>query len=675
MKLLGRDFSKNQYKRRESDNPFSEKSGELRNGQLSTVHRTEWSEDVYITQKQDKEIIGQAFNFSKLYFVGFVMASSVLILVAKTAWLQIVQGEYYYQMAEGNRVRIERIEPKRGVIYDRNLNSLVRNKANFLLYLVPADLPDDEVETDGIIKKISTILAVKTFEEIKGELAKVDKYSLEAFQPLFVADNIEYENAMKLYLESENWSGVVLTNKFRREYLNTVKFTDDEKLYGLSFSHILGYTGKINDSELEKYGDEYLPIDYIGKMGIEYFWENELKGSGGKKQIEVDALGKEKKILGQVDAIDGHNLVLSIDTAMQIKLEEILIKQLEKLNLPKASAVVMNPNNGEVLAMVSIPSYNNNLFARGISQDEYTVLVEHPDKPLFNRAVSGEFPSGSTFKPIMAAAALQEKVVSEHTSFLSVGGISIGQWYFPDWLAGGHGSTDIRKAISQSVNTYFYYIGGGYNDFVGLGVDRIVKYSELFGLGSQTGIDLAGEADGFVPTKEWKVETKGENWYIGDTYHLSIGQGDLLVTPLQVAAYTSVFANAGKLYRPHLVKEILSSDDKVVGAVSTEPVRENFIDDYNMMVVRQGMRQTVTSGSGRRLDTLPITSAGKTGTAQWSTVKDPHAWYTGFAPYDNPELAFTVLIEEGKEGSTVCVPVIQEFLQWYYDNYKKEAVK
>ncbi len=672
MKLVGKDFSKNNYRRRESDNPFSVKTSSFRNGQLSSIHRSEWSEDVYITEEHDREIVGQAFNFSKLYFVSFVMVVFVLILLTKTAWLQIVRGDYYYQMAEGNRVRIQRIEPKRGVIYDRNLNSLVRNKANFLLYMIPADLPDDENEQNEIINKISQILEFKTFDEISALLGDVPKYSLEAFQPLFIADNIEYDKAMKLYLESENWPGIVLSNKFRREYLNTVKYDDDERLYGLSFSHILGYTGKINDKELEKFGGEYLPIDYIGKMGIEYFWENELKGSSGKKQIEVDALGKEKKILGQVEAVDGHNLVLSIDTAMQIKLEEILIKQLEKLKLPKASAVILDPNNGEVLAMVSIPSYNNNLFARGITQEEYSLLLNHPDNPLFNRGVSGEFPSGSTFKPVMAAAALEERVVSENTSFLSVGGIGIGQWYFPDWLAGGHGSTNVRKALSQSVNTYFYYIGGGYGDFTGLGVDKIVKYAKLFGLGSQTGIDLAGEADGFVPTREWKEEAKGEKWYIGDTYHLSIGQGDLLVTPLQVAVYTSVFANGGSLYRPHFVKTILSSDDKLVGEIPVEPVRTNFIDDYNMMVVRQGMRDTVKLGSGRRLSTLPITSAGKTGTAQWSTVKAPHAWYTGFAPYDNPELAFTILIEEGEEGSTAAVPVVYEFLQWYYDNYKKE---
>ncbi len=401
-------------------------------------------------------------------------------------------------------------------------------------------------------------------------------------------------------------------------------------------------------------------------MGIEYFWENELKGLSGRKQIEKDARGKEKKIIGEEAAVDGNNLVLSLDVLAQIKLEDIINKHLEKLNLSRASAIVVNPNNGEIIALVSMPTYNNNSFASGISQDEYSALLNHPDKPLFNRSVSGEYPSGSTFKPVMLAAALQEGVVSEKTTVLSVGGIRIGQWYFPDWRAGGHGRVDARRAIAESVNTYFYYIGGGYEDFKGLGVDKITYYSQLFGLGKQTGIDLAGEADGFVPTRAWKGEVKGERWYIGDTYHLAIGQGDLLVTPLQVAMFTSVFANGGKLYRPHFIRKILSSDDKVIKETAIEPVREDFIDDYNVHVVKQGMRQTVTSGSGRRLASAPVAVAGKTGTAQWSIKKAYHAWFTGFAPYDEPEITITILVEEGGGGDVVAVPIASEFINWYF---------
>jgi len=659
-------------KEKKSTDPFIVKEGKVKDGQVDSVYRYGWAEEVYMNDMSEKEVIGRSFNFSKLPFIGLALLFFVLILYGKVAWLQILKGDYYYTMAEGNRIRIERIEAKRGVIYDRNFKPLVRNEANFLLYLVPADLPEDEKELDGIILKISEILGNITVDEIKSELNKVDRRSLEAYLPLFIIDNIEYERAMKIYLESSSWPGVILTSKTRREYLYVEgsEKTENEET-SLTLSHILGYTSKINSQELQEFGDEYLPIDYIGKMGIEYFWENELKGMGGKKQIEVDALGKEKKIIGQEGVEDGNNLILSLDVEQQIKLEEIFKKNLERDNSTRGVAIVMDPRNGEILAMVSLPSYNDNDFASGISQDKYAELMNDPDNPLFNRAISGEYPSGSTIKPVMAAAALEEGVISENTSFLSVGGIRIGEWFFPDWRAGGHGRTNVRKAIADSVNTFFYYIGGGNDDFQGLGVDRIVEYGKLFGLSSQTGVDLAGEASGFLPTREWKEEVKGEKWYIGDTYHLAIGQGDLLVTPLQVAAYTSVFANGGKLYRPHFVKEILSSNDELISEINEDPIRKDFISSYNIHVVREGMRQTVTSGSARRLSSLPVEVAGKTGTAQWSTKENTHAWFTGFAPYENPEVVITVLIEKGGEGSDTAVPVAQEFLEWYFGEYKK----
>lgn len=656
---------------RETD-PFVIKSGSFKNASVESSYRETWSEGVFMADAQEKETIGRSFDFSKLMITGIIFLFFVFVLLGRTAWLQVAKGEYYSTMADGNRIRIKRIESKRGVIYDRNNNTLVRNQANFMLYFVPADLPDDEEELGYIINEVSSIIDGLSVDDINVKLTTVDRNSLEAYRPLFIVDNVDYESAMNLYLKSANWPGVVLNNATRREYLyNGSNFFIDEEQKKqasyLSLSHLLGYTGKINNTELEKFGeDEYLPIDYIGKMGIEYFWESNLKGTSGKKSVEVDALGKEKKIIGKIDATDGNNLVLSLDVEQQMKLEEILIQHLNELGLTRASVVVLDPNNGEVVAMVSLPSYNNNLFAQGISVDDYQSLINHPDKPLFSRAVSGEFPSGSTFKPIMLAAALQERIVSEDTYFISTGGLRISQWYFPDWRAGGHGRTDARKAISDSVNTYFYYIGGGYDDFVGLGLERIVDYAGKFGLGSQTGIDLAGEASGFLPSREWKEEVKGERWYIGDTYHLSIGQGDLLATPLQVAMFTSVFANGGTLYRPHLVKEILSSDDKLLEEIDTSPVKEEFIDGYNMMVVREGMRRTVTQGSGRRLSTLPVEVAGKTGTAQWSTKKENHAWFAGFAPYDNPELAFAILIEEGGEGSAAAVPVIYDYLNWYF---------
>ncbi len=651
-------------KQNKNSDPFTIKSGKYERVE-GVSYRRMWTEEAFMSGGRGREVIGRTFNLSKIPLILFALSFFMLIILARVAWLQIIKGDYYYSMAEGNRIRSQRIEARRGIIYDRNRRPLSRNTANFLLYFVPVDLPAKGDKLDKIIGEISRILGNQTKDDIKKKLGKIGRRSLEAYQPLFIADNIGYDKAMLLYLKSDKWPGVVMVDRPRRAY-DLFCSGGGGKSCVFSLSHILGYTGKISPEELKKFGKEYSPIDYIGKMGIEYFWEPDLRGVNGKKKIEVDAFGKEKKIISEQKAEDGHNLVLSIDTALQKKLEEVMAAELKKLKLKKGAAIVMDPNNGEILALVSLPAYDNNVFARGITAKEYNNLISRSDNSLFNRAISGEYPSGSTIKPVIAAAALQEGVINENTAFLSVGGIRIGRWFFPDWKAGGHGETSVRKAIADSVNTFFYYIGGGYKDFKGLGVGRIVKYEKLFGLGAQTGIDLPGEASGFLPTKEWKKEVKGERWYIGDTYHLAIGQGDILVTPLQIAMFTSVFANGGKLYRPHLVKEILSSNDQLIRNIEIIPVRENFISDYNINIVREGMRRAVTRGSARSLNSLPVAAAGKTGTAQWSSKKKPHALFTGFAPYDNPKIVITVLIEQGGEGSFVAVPIAKEVMAWYF---------
>ena len=639
-------------------NPFIIRQGEDEYGHLKDGYRLDWTEQVFLPASSDKATVGQNFNFNYLPKIIFVLALFMAIILARVAWLQIIKGDYYYNLAEGNRIRIARIEANRGIIYDSSNRPLVRNVANFLLYFVPADLPENEQEKRSIIERLSQILGTLSPADIENILTAVKPKSLESYQPLFVTDNIEYNKAMLLYLESDKMPGVYLSNKTKREY----------NLSSLSLSHILGYTSKINQTELDKYGSEYLPIDYIGKTGIENFWENELKGQSGKKQIEVDALGKEKKIINQLAGADGHNLVLSIDIDLQKKLEETITNALKKSKLNKACAIALDHNNGEILALVSLPSYNNNLFARGITNDEYQALVSHPDQPLFNRCTSGEYPSGSTIKPVLAAAALEEGIINENTSFISTGGLRIGEWFFPDWKVGGHGVTNVRKAIAESVNTFFYYIGGGYGDFVGLGIDRMVRYEKIFGLGKQTGIDIIGEAKGFLPTKDWKETIKGERWYVGDTYHAAIGQGDITVTPLQVANYTAVFANGGLLYRPHFIRQVLSSDDKIIRQVDHKPIKSNVVSSENIKIVREGMRQTVAAGSARSLASAPVAVAGKTGTAQWSSNKPNHAWFTGFAPYDKPQIVITILIEQGGEGSSVAVPIAREVLEWYFSN-------
>ncbi len=333
---------------------------------------------------------------------------------------------------------------------------------------------------------------------------------------------------------------------------------------------------------------------------------------------------------------------------------------------------MLDPSTGEIISMVSLPDFDNNKFAQGISIEDYNNLIEDENMPLFNRSIKGEYPSGSTIKTIVAAGALEDGLITDKTGFMSTGGLLLyDRWFFPDWSAGGHGWTNVYRAISWSVNTFFYIIGGGYEDFEGLGVEGLKKYYNLFGLGERTGLDLLGEKSGLVPDPAWKMKYKNEQWYIGDTYHMAIGQGDVLVTPLQVANFTSVFANGGQLLKPHLVKEIISNDG-TKEFVDPTLIREKFISSENINIVRTGMRQAVTDGSAQYLANLAIPVAGKTGTAQWRSDKENHAWFTGFAPYNNPEVVITVLVEEGGEGSQVSVPITHDILNWYFNIYKTD---
>ncbi|MBI2476750.1 penicillin-binding protein 2, partial [Candidatus Uhrbacteria bacterium] len=348
----------------------------------------------------------------------------------------------------------------------------------------------------------------------------------------------------------------------------------------------------------------------------------------------------------------------------QAFIEERLQSIARVSGIRNASVVVMDPRDGAVRALVSFPGYDNGIFGRRVEREQYERLLNDPSHPLFNRVVSGQFPSGSTIKPIMAAAALSEGIIDENTSFVSTGGLRIGAFFFPDWKVGGHGVTNVRKAIAESVNTFFYTIGGGWHEFAGLGLERMMDYARAFGLGSQTQIDVPAEQSGFLPSAAWKLEVKGEPWYVGDTYHVAIGQGDILVTPIQMAMVTAVFANGGTLYTPQIV------DHYTVGErthdIPPRELRERPVSQEVIRVVREGLREAVTRGSARRLASLPVAVAGKTGTAQWHTERKPHAWFTGFAPFENPEVVVTILVEEGGEGSAVAVPLAHDILSWWF---------
>ncbi len=598
-------------------------------------------------------VMGVTVNPKRLRF-GFIACVSLFLLFAlRATYLQIIKGDTYRALAEGNRVRIEYLPSLRGVIYDHSHRVLADNRPTFRLIGTPADLPKDEQDRVTLFTRVTSYLHI-SIAELLSRLANGDTHPYDA---VVLAQDVPYDQSLAFLLVEDSFAGLTLEINTQRSYATKSIPT---------LSHILGYTGIVSEDDYAtRHSQGYRRIDQIGKIGVESVYEDALRGTYGRKVIETDALGHEVSIVQKQDPVDGANLVLSIDTNLTSKIESI-IKDVAGADM-RAAVIVMDPRNGQLLALVSTPSYDANLFTQGIDQRTYQALLDDPNRPLFSRAISGEYPTGSTFKPIVAAAALSEGLIDRHTSFLSTGGLSVGPWFFPDWKSGGHGITNVTKAIAQSVNTFFYTIGGGYDTFAGLGVDRIVSYAAKFGWGSPLGIDLTGEASGFLPTKDWKQKTKGERWYIGDTYHLAIGQGDLLATPLQLAAATAVFANGGTLYEPHVGAALEKNGETI--PMNSVILNNQVVDSSAINIVREGMRETVLSGSARSLQSLPVTMAGKTGTAQWSSTHKTHAWFTGFAPYENPELVVTVLVEEGGGGDVIAVPIARQIVQWWYSQY------
>jgi len=644
----------NKNKNKDFADPFVIKESLFGDAKIRDPLKKHWMEEAFLEkegtvgmQVSFKEpVLGLTIGRRKLTIILTALAFLFSVLVVRAADLQILRGEYYRQQAENNSLRIESIAANRGVIYDRNGKLLAANLPNFSLTIVPNDLPGDKAERYRVIARLADLISMSP-TEIDAEISKYGRYlSL----PILIKDGLDYNSVVILMTAAESLPGVRVAIGTRRNYLSPLR----------SMSHLLGYEGRVSPNDLSVMADRgYLPTDKIGRVGVEAYYEKDLRGQPGRKKVEIDAMGREKKVAAKEEPVDGQNLVLSIDSDLQGVLESALRGELAALRKYKGVGIVLNAKNGEVLSMVSFPTYDNNLFAGGISRAELTKLNNDKNHPLLNRAISGFYPSGSTIKPFLAAAALQEKIIDVNTDFLSVGGIRIGQWFYPDWKVGGHGATNVIKALAESVNTFFYIIGGGDNNFTGLGIGKIDAYLAKFGFGGKLGIDLPAEGSGFLPTPEWKMEMESMSWFIGDTYHVAIGQGGLLVTPLQIAAGIVAVANGGTLYRPHLLR-----DDNATKYI----LNKDFISKDNLDIVRRGMRATIVSGSAQSLGDLPIQIAGKTGTAQWSTTEPSHAWFVGFGPYQDPQIVVVVLIEAGGDGSSTAAPVAEKVFDWWAKN-------
>lgn len=594
--------------------------------------------------------VTRAISSRRMRLALMIVIVVLVILVGRSAWMQIHQGSLLLSLAEGNRIQSETLPSLRGKIFDRSGKLLAYNEPSFTLWVQDETWSDPQKYVE-MIRQGASLLGVdeSTLHDSLLDAARSGGARL-------VAHDVSHERAMRVLAAPEIYPAFEIQSSTER----VTAFPN-----AVTLSSILGYVGLVTEEEYAaRKGEGYAYQDVIGKTGVEQAYEMLLRGRPGERKVETDAFGQVIAVLSERQPIDGVELTLHLDVELQEKIEALLEARERKGSPLRAAVVVMDPRDGAIRALVSYPGYAYDTFGLRVDTQAYRALVEDERRPLFARAIAGQYPSGSTIKPVGAAAALEEGLIDERTSFLSTGGLRIGQFFFPDWRAGGHGVTDVRRAIADSVNTFFYIIGGGYDEFQGLGLARLMSYADRFGFGSPLGIDMSGEASGFLPSDQWKRETKGEPWYIGDTYHVSIGQGDILVTPLQITAMMAVFANGGTLFAPQLVDRYVEQGR--AHEVDPRVLESQVVGADTVRVVREGLRQGVTQGSSIRLNALPVEVAGKTGTAQWHSEKESHAWFTGFAPYQDPQIVVTILIEEGGEGSAVAVPLAHDILSWWF---------
>jgi len=583
------------------------------------------------------------------------------ILTIQLVRMQVFQSDDYQAQAENNRLRELQVLPMRGLIYDRNRAPLVENVANYSAVIVPADLPAKEEA--AVFARLESLLGIPA-QEIAQQVRE-SREDGNPFEATVIKDELDRDTALILEGLTPYLPGVDLQVEARRNYLS-----------GDLTAHILGYVGRISAEEYAASKDEgYILNDQLGKTGIELVYEDILRGKPGTKLIEVDASGRQQDVLDSRASQPGQNVVLTIDTELQQRTADILREFMGTSD--NAAAVVMDVRTGEVLAMVSLPTYDNNLFSKTLSQEELDALMSEPGKPLVNHATAEMYAPGSTFKPVTGLAALQEGVATTSTTIVSHGYITVPNQYDPsvvyvfhDWAA--LGTLDFYGGISMSSDVYFYYLAGGKYDegFQGLGEERLARYARSFGLGEPTGVDLPGESAGLVPDAKWKERTVSEMWYVGDTYNFGIGQGYLAVTPLQLLDAIVAIANDGELLRPRLVREILDSHGNVVTTFVKEVRARVPVNQEHLAVMREAMRQSVTTGVARSAQVAGLAIAGKTGSAEFGTVRadgsyDTHGWFVGFAPYENPEIAVVVFVQQGN-GFTNAAPAAARIFDYYF---------
>jgi len=582
----------------------------------------------------------------------FVVALAILFvfLVSRIWYLQVIKGEEFAQLATNNRIRIRRVPASRGMILDRNQEMLVDNRPSFQVSLVPEDIEDVDQVVRGMAEPLD-----QDPEVLRSTI--VHQNNRRPFYPVLIKADISRNELAFLETYKMDLPGMVIEAVPRRSYH-----------YDSLASHLLGYLGEIDHGELEEMASRgYHMGDFVGKDGVEKQWETMLRGVDGGRQVEVDSLGREIRILRSVSSRPGHNVVMTIDLEIQKTVENLLKGKI-------GAAVAMDPQSGRILAMASSPAFNPDLFASGICRDDWINLLTTPFHPLQNKAVQGQYPPGSVFKIITAIAGLEEGVITPEETLHCPGFFQLGTKTYRCWRKGGHGTVALRQALIESCDVYFYQVA------LRLGIDTIARYARELGFGRPTGIELGDEKCGLIPTTAWKKKRYNEPWYEGETLVSGIGQGAILVTPVQMAAMISAIANGGVLFKSQVIQRVEDAYGKSIEEYPTMVMKRVSVSEQTLHLIRDALRGVVEDprGTGRPARIKGVSVCGKTGTAQVvklevsEKIEDEeqipiqyrdHAWFVAYAPAERPAIAVAVLIQHGGHGASAAAPVARRIIE------------
>ncbi|MBI5135068.1 hypothetical protein HZA86_02445 [Candidatus Uhrbacteria bacterium] len=581
-----------------------------------------------------------ALHQRRIKILSVIISVVIVGLIVRLVDLQGVRGNEFRALSDQNRIRRSVHFARRGIVTDRFGTALVQNTPSFILTAAPPQLPAAGEPRQSLMGNLSRTLGIAS-----DELQLLQSPEIATVREVSLGIVLDYNQALQFELNKEQFPGIELQVFSTRSYPRKIS----------SLSHLLGFVGPTSGDDVKR-NPSLQPLSFVGKSGLELEYDDQLRGIDGATLWEYDSQGIRGRILSEIPSADAASMRTTLSLPLQALAEQSLSDVLRQSGTTNGTVIVMNARTGELLTLVSLPSFDPEIFSSPHRAQDRKKILTDPKKPLFFRALSGQYPSGSTIKPFIALTALQNGIIDRSTGVQSVGGIRIGEFYFPDWKAGGHGWTTVTKALAQSVNTFFYLlVGGDVGSGTGwsrsaLGMERFTQGLQQFGWGSTTGVDLPGEASGFVPSPQWKREATGTRWFIGDTYHAAIGQGDILVTPLQLAVATARLVSNNKNLIPWLVRD---------PALKRAPIAS----ESQINLVKEGMRLAVTEGSARRLTAIPLPISAKTGTAQSGGTQPPHSWLISFADVYSVPIVVTAMIEHGGEGSGSALTVASSIYQ------------